>query len=161
MIRRVRPVVITLVCGLCACTGPTRDPQVSRAQDREPVADLAAVSDEPTFIERVFIQPTAEMVRAAQANDLEAMRDAVAFDTTCHATSTCPSQFGACTGWSPTTLCNSVCGTGVCLCKPIRTCTDPPETKGQDTYNSFRVCFDANQNPCTEWLSTTIITCGC
>jgi hypothetical protein len=162
MIIRARAIVIALVCGVCACTAAPHDPPVSRAADPDPIADPAAATDDtPAYITRMFIPPTAEMARAAQANDLEAMRDAVAFDTTCHATSSCPSQFGSCSGWSASTLCSSVCNIGVCLCKPIISCTDPPETKGRDTYNAFRVCFDSNQNGCTEWLNTSVTTCGC
>jgi hypothetical protein len=45
---------------------------------------------------------------------------------------------------------------------PLRDCDgEPPEPRGTDTFNSFRVCFDANQNPCTEWSSTTSTFCGC
>jgi hypothetical protein len=161
MMIRAGAVVFALVCGLCACTNPSHDPAVNRSVAPEPTDDLAALTDDVVYVEHLLIPPTPAMLKAALANDPDAMRDAVAADSTCHATSSCPAQFGSCASWSTSALCNSVCGTGVCLCKPIRTCDDPPETKGQDTYNSFRVCLDPNGASCTEWQSTTVTVCGC
>lgn len=157
---RASAAVVALVCGLGACTPPAHDPPASRAQVPELTTNPTATSDD-VYVARIAIQPTQEMLKAAQANDPDAMRDAIALDTTCHATSS-PSQFGSCSGWSTSTLCDETYGASFCLCKPIRLCDgEPPEPKGTQTFNSFRVCFDANQNACTEWTNTTTSFCGC
>jgi hypothetical protein len=163
MLIRARAVVFAVVCGLCACTNTSHDPAVNRSVAEQPTVEpAAALTDDVVYVPRLLIPPSPEMLKAAQANDPDAMRDAVTTDTTCHATSSCPAQFGSCGSWSTTALCNSVCGIGVCICKPIRLCDgEPPETKGQDTYNSFRVCFDPGGASCTEWLSSTVTICGC
>jgi hypothetical protein len=161
-----RTVIVAVICSLAACTTPT-----TPAANPEPGETHATVSeltgsrdDAPTYIARAVIAPTPAMLKAALANDPDAMRDAVVASVPagCQAASTCPAQFGACTNWSTTTLCNETCGVGVCICRPIIDCDgEPPETKGRDTFNSFRVCFDSNQNACTEWSSTTSTFCGC
>jgi hypothetical protein len=117
----------------------------------------------PMLLTRAVIAPTSEMLKAALANDPDAMRDAqAATAATCHASSTCPAQFGSCSGWSTPALCSETCGTPFCFCRPIKDCMgEPPEPRGTDTFNSFRVCFDANQNACTEWSSTISTFCGC
>jgi hypothetical protein len=90
------------------------------------------------------------------------MRDAVNSVGSCQAPSSCPPQFGACTNWSTPNLCNSVCGQSFCICRPIRFCEgEPPEPRGVDTYDQYRVCFDPQQNGCTEWSNTVQSFCGC
>ena len=157
-----RAIVFAMVAGLWACTAPAREPPAPEPQ-AEPALEIERVADEaPEYTERAVIPPTLAMLKAALANDPDAMRDAAATQAACHATSTCPAQFGSCSGWSTSTLCSSTCGPGVCFCRPVWQCEgEPPVPKGIDTYNAFRVCFDANQNACTEWLSTTATICGC
>jgi hypothetical protein len=159
----IRAAIIGLACSLCACTTSPHPPPSPEPAAPEPALSAAPPGDEaPEYTVRAVIPPTPAMLKAALSNDPDAMRDAVATQAACQATSTCPAQFGACTAWSTTTLCSSTCGPGFCLCKPIRLCEgEPPEPKGQDTYNAFRVCFDANQNACTEWLNTSVTVCGC
>jgi hypothetical protein len=158
--------VIALVCGLAACTTAATDPPAGRAPApvSATVMEMAATVDQaPAVVARAVIAPTPEMLKAAMSNDPDAMREAVvATSGTCQAAVTCPSQFGSCSGWSTPTTCDQTCGASFCLCRPIRLCEgDPPEPRGTQTINSFRVCFDANQNACTEWTNTTTSFCGC
>jgi hypothetical protein len=108
-------------------------------------------------------RPSPELLKAALTNDPDAMREAVAATaSTCQAASTCPAQFGSCGTWSTPSLCSETCGTPLCICRPIKDCEgEPPEPRGTDTFNSYRVCFDPNHNACTEWSSTTSTFCGC
>jgi len=168
---RVR-VAAALLCGLCACTSTSHDPPApadptaSAAPVTATVLEVAATADEaapPTVIARAMIAPTPAMLQAALLNDPDAMREAAtATLTSCQASSTCPAQFGSCGSWSTPSLCSQTCGAPLCRCKPVWACDgEPPEPRGTDTFNSFRVCFDANQNACTEWSSTTNTFCGC
>lgn len=156
------------LCGLFACTQATTSPppQPTESPAVEPAAtvmELTAGPDEPSLtIARAVIAPSAEMLRAALAGDPDAMRAAATATATCQAASTCPAQFGSCSSWSTPSLCSQTCGAPLCRCRPIRDCPDdPPEPSGTETYNSFRVCFDPNQNACTEWSNTKNSFCGC
>ena len=164
--------VAALLCGLCACTSTSHDPPAptdqpaSAAPPAATVMEVAATDDEaapPMVISRAMIAPSPEMLKAALQNDPDAMRDAVvATAGTCHASNTCPGQFGSCGTWSTPSLCSQTCGGPLCRCKPVIDCMgELPEPRGTDTFNSFRVCFDANQNGCTEWSSTVNTYCGC
>jgi hypothetical protein len=162
---RARAAIIAIACGLCACEAAGQGPPAGRAPGAttsvtEP-EDPAAV-DAPLYLNRAMIPPTPEMLKAALSNDPDAMREAIsAAAGTCQASSSCPAQFGSCTNWSTPTLCSETC-VGVCLCHPVIDCgDDPPVSRGRDTYNSYRICFDPNQNACTEWSSTTSTFCGC
>ena len=159
---RARAVVIAIACGLCACEAAGQGPPASRAPDTTAPAAEPTTDDTPAYTTRAVIAPTPEMLKAALTNDPDAMRDSIsAAAGTCQAATTCPAQFASCTNWSTPTLCSETCG-GICLCHPITECgDDPPESRGRDTYNSFRICFDPNQNACTQWSSTTSTFCGC
>lgn len=162
---RARAAVIAIACGLCACEAAGQGPPAGRAPEAtDPVAEPAApaADDAPLYTIRAVIAPTPEMLKAALTNDPDAMRDSIsAAAGTCQASTTCPAQFASCTTWSTSTLCSETCS-GICLCHPIIDCgDDPPESRGRDTFNSFRICFDPNQNACTQWLSTTSTFCGC
>jgi hypothetical protein len=157
-----RTVGLVVACSLWACTAATPQPPapepVVPALDDDPATSV----DESALVIRAVIPPTPELLKAALTNDPDVMRDAVATLTSCQASSACPSQFGACTNWSAPSLCSSVCGPTQCFCKPIRLCEgEPPVPRGTDQFNAFRVCFDANQNACTEWQLTTSTFCGC
>lgn len=169
---RVRGVVIAVACSLCACSAasqPSQDPPPG--PEAAPVVSALAShmevdspSGEATMsIARALIAPTPAMLAAALSNDPDAMRDAlVATASTCQASSSCPAQFGSCGGWSTPSLCNETCGAPLCRCRPIIDCDgEPPEPSDTQTFNSFRVCFDANHNACTEWTSTQSRFCGC
>ena len=163
---RARAVVIAIACGLCACEAAGQGPPAGRTPEAttwvaEP--DEQAAGDTPLYTTRAMIAPTPAMLKAALSNDPDAMRDAiVTLAGTCQASSTCPAQFASCTNWSTPTLCNETCGPGMCFCHPVRFCDgEPPEPRGTETFNSFRVCFDPNQNGCTEWSNTTTTFCGC
>ena len=160
-----RTVIVAVVCSLAACTGlATPAPSPEPSEPPTTVSELTGTPDEaPTYIARAVIAPTPAMLKAALANNPDAMRDAVVATVPagCQAASTCPAGFGACTNWSTSTLCNETCNVGVCFCKPVIDCDgEPPEPRGRDTFNSFRICFDSNQTPCTEWASSTTTFCG-
>ena len=162
-------ICVVAICGLWGCTtaGPDRSRPITTDPD-DPAAQTGAVWLAPeeapavaVAVQRV-VAPSPEMLKAALANDPIAMRDAATTNGVCEASSTCPPEFGACTNWSASTLCDSTCGPGQCFCHPVRFCEgDPPEPRGLDSYNAFRVCFDAAQNACTEWSKTSFTTCGC
>ena len=164
---RSRAVVIALACGLGACEAAGQTSQAPPADPAPPGAssmEVQSPTDDTTLtIPRAVIAPTPEMLRAALTNDPDAMRDAVvATAATCQASSSCPAQFASCGSWSTPSLCSETCGAPLCRCMPIRLCDgEPPEPRGTDTFNSFRVCFDSNANACTEWSSTTSTFCGC
>jgi hypothetical protein len=166
MILTTRTIVLAFVCSLAACTSAATAPPPAPepAAEATTVSELSGSPEEaPQYIARAVLAPTPAMLKAALSNDPDAMRDAATSAVAgCHDASTCPAQFGSCTSWSTTTLCNETCGVGVCICKPIIQCGgEPPETKGRDTFNSFRICFDSSQNPCTEWTNTSSTFCGC
>lgn len=107
---------------------------------------------------------TPEMIAAALTGDPDAMAKAVGISAVCHAASTCPAQFASCASWSAFSSCGSTFCTGGCLippkCGPEDDC-DISQRFGH-TSESFRVCFDAAQNACTQWrTSTTATGCGC
>lgn len=161
-----RIVVVALACSLWACTTSPRQPPAPESSEPERTASpvVASAADEaPLFVERTLIEPTPAMLRAALANDPDAMREAAATAVAgCQASSSCPAQYASCTNWSTASLCNSSCGPGVCICRPIRFCEgEPPEPRGTDTFNAFRVCFDPQQHACTEWQQTSSTFCGC
>lgn len=152
---------LVAACSLWACTASSPSPAP------EPVApELATLATTPedvsVFVARTVTPPTADMLKAALSNDPDAMRDAIALTTTCQAATTCPTQFASCTAWSTPSLCSSTCGASQCFCRPIRLCEgEPPVPRQVDTFNSFRICFDPNQNACTEWQQTISSFCGC
>jgi hypothetical protein len=159
-----RIVVVALACSLWACTTSPRQPP--EASDLERTVDpvIASTADEASlFVERTLIEPTPAMVRAALSNDPDAMRDAATTALTgCQAASTCPIQYASCTNWSTPSLCNSQCGGSFCICRPIRLCEgEPPEPRGTDTFNAFRICFNPQGQACTEWQQTISTFCGC
>jgi hypothetical protein len=108
---------------------------------------------------------TPEMVAAALTGDPEVMAKAVGISAACHAASTCPAQFASCASWSAFSSCGSSFCTGGCVIPPKCGPSDPDCEFSQrtgHTSNSFRVCFDAAQNACTEWRTQTTATgCGC
>jgi hypothetical protein len=160
-----RAIVVAVVCNLWACTTSTQAPPTPAPALEPAAAPQAAYTPDETadFAAVRVIAPTPEMLKAALANDPDAMRDAAATQSTCQATTTCPAQFSSCTSWSTTTQCGSTCGPGVCICKPVRDCDpgDPGVPRGTNSFNSFRICFDSSQNACTQWSLTTSTFCGC
>jgi len=161
MIMPVRSAVLAAVCSLAACTAAPHEPPAG--DPGTAIATPADPGDTTATIARAVIAPTPAMLAAALSNDPDAMRDAAAATAgTCQAATTCPSQFASCTAWSTPALCNETCGATYCICRPVWQCEgEPPEPRGTQTYNAFRVCFDANRNSCTEWTNTTTSFCGC
>jgi hypothetical protein len=164
---RARALIVAIACGLCACEAAGQTSQAPPADPASPAAssmEVQSPTDDTTLtIPRVMIAPTPEMLKAALTGDPDAMRDSViATASTCQAASSCPAQFGSCGTWSTPSLCNETCGLPLCRCMPLKDCDgEPPEPRGTDTFNSFRVCFDSGGNSCTEWSSTTSTFCGC
>jgi hypothetical protein len=162
-----------IATGLAACTSsvsPSESPPAAAAPTAATAPATATtvsalITDEGAtlYLARAVTPPTPAMLQAALANSPDAMRDAVATQTTCQAAVTCPPQYASCSTWSTYTLCGSQCGPGVCICKPVIDCSpdDPSSLRGRDTYNAFRVCFDSNQNACTEWAQSISTYCGC
>jgi len=159
-----RIVIAAFACSAWACTATPRQPPAPEQSEPERAASpVAASSDEaPLFVERQVIVPTEAMLRAALSNDPDAMREAAAAVAGCQASSSCPAQFASCTNWSTPALCNETCGPGVCICRPVWQCDgEPPEPRGTDTYNAYRICFDPAQHACTEFQQTQSTFCGC
>jgi hypothetical protein len=159
MIIRALTVCLFITCGLVACTQVPTEPPTDPAAlvpdegDPDEAAVLAPIE--------AGIAPTPAMLEAALLGDPEAMAAAVAPLGACHASSTC-TGYGSCSGWSAQTLCNTQCGPGVCFCKPW---LDPgcqeDEPRGRDYYESYRVCFNAAGQSCTEWKQNITLFCGC
>jgi hypothetical protein len=151
---------LAIACTIGACAAPAAEPS-----EPAPAAPIAQVPDDNELVAVAVIEPTPAMLKAALDDDPEAMRDAVVALSGCQAASTCPSQYGSCSSWSAPSLCESICGgIGACICKPVwsEECQGvPPEIKGRDSYNSFRVCFNPSGQSCTEWQQTSYTYCGC
>lgn len=153
--------VLVVACSVWACTQaappqpePTAAPAYMPEDGDEEIAEIPIVA---------VIAPSEDMLRAALANDPVGMRDAAAVALTgCQASTTCPAEFGSCTTWSAPSQCDATCGPAQCFCRPVIHCEgEPPEPKGTDSYNSFRICFNAQQQPCTQWSKTVSTYCGC
>jgi hypothetical protein len=160
MSMRAGAVCLAIALGACTASAPE-----TSAPAPAPVPALAQVFDEneEELMAVAVIEPTEAMLKAALADDPEAMRDAVVALAGCQAASTCPAEYGSCSSWSGWSQCDQTC-VGLCLCKPIWSpeCEGvPPEPKGTNSYNSFRVCFNSSGQSCTEWQKTTSTFCGC
>jgi hypothetical protein len=107
-----------------------------------------------------LIVPTADMVAAARTGDPALMAKAALATGTCQAPSTCPSEFGACTGFSAASECDFSCGTPLCRCPRFEPdCVPTP--RGKTTLESFRVCFNPAGDQCVEWRQTFSFFCDC
>jgi hypothetical protein len=83
----------------------------------------------------------------------------------CHGTVSCQPNYPSCASWSG----YSDCGTPFCGIGPR--CGDCEYIEGhlfcdpgpawKQYRERFRVCFDAQQNSCTEWEQIFISSCGC
>jgi hypothetical protein len=159
-----RIVVVALACSLWACTAASREPPEASESERTVIPIVSPTADEAALsVDIALIEPTPAMLRAALTDDPDAMREAAATALAgCQASSSCPTTFASCTNWSTPSLCSSQCGPNLCFCRPILQCEgEPPELRGTDAFNSFRVCFNAQQQPCTEWRQTISTFCGC
>lgn len=117
---------------------------------------LATTTDEIRVepAERAVIQLP---LRSEDLVDMNAMGAELA--AACPAPSTC-AGFGSCAAWSATTSCGTrVCGTECFRCINPK---DPICFSGinRSTFTSrFRVCFNAQQQACTEFQVFTATTC--
>jgi hypothetical protein len=160
MIIRASVVVLAVACSLWACTTVTHEPQPA-----EPGPGEAP----PDSVERL-IEPTPAMLAAALSGRPAEMQAAAAL-TSCQAPSTCPTGFGACTTWSAPSQCDATCTqSSLCTCPIVPQHPDFPNEpcvpdlsilRGRTTFSSFRVCFNATQQACTEWKQSVSFSCGC
>lgn len=150
---------LAVACSLGACT-PAPEP--------EPGPDPAAPGTEaaPPEAEERVIAPTPEMLDAALFGDPADMAAAIPLSG-CQAPSTCPSQYGSCSGWSGWSQCSFACNSNPwCGCGPEHPDEPPCEPNPYETSalvgsNSFRVCFNSQGQSCTEWKRGFSSYCGC
>lgn len=155
-------VCLAAACSLWACTASTTDPTTPDPAGASSWIVPADPEDTPAPAIEVVTPPTEAMLRAALDNDPKAMEAAAAAVAGCQASTTCPAQYSSCTAWSPGTYCGASCGPVKCICRPEDPCDGAPEEpKGRDYFNSYRICFDANQNACTQWNLASTTYCGC
>lgn len=133
MIRNALQLMIVCAVGACAMA-----PSGSRDQMQgEAVDEIAASSTE------AVIPPTP----AALSEEPDAIGP-----RSCIAPTTCPGF--SCGSWSSPTICDSTCTTQLCA--------GGAEGRLERLIeNSFRVCFDASGNMCTEWRQQNAAECGC
>jgi hypothetical protein len=86
------------------------------------------------------------------------------FSVACHSTTTCGPTYGSCAGYSSYTDCGDpICGLAIGCgeCDEWGHC----EAAGQgmkQLRERYRVCFDAQGQPCTEYQRTSVtLGCGC
>jgi hypothetical protein len=166
---KIRTFIVSLAvaCSLGACTAAAPEPEPG-PDVTAPGLDVTAPGDEeaaPAAEERI-IAPTPEMLDAALFGDPEAMAAVVPLSG-CQAPSTCPSQYGSCSGWSNWAQCSLSCNSNPwCGCGPEHP-DEPPcepnpyETSALVTSNRFRVCFNSQGQSCTEWNRGFSSYCGC
>lgn len=162
MIIRTLALPLAIACTLWACTTAAPGPRPDPAEIAPDEAPLASV-------ER-FIEPTPAMLAAALSGDPSRMQASTALSG-CPAPSTCPTEFGSCTGWSAPSACNLSCvAAPLCSCPigpqhpdyPSEPCEPDPEIgRAITTSSSFRVCFNSAQQACTEWKQSFSSHCGC
>lgn len=106
-------------------------------------------------------QATLSAEKAAALFGLNAV--ALPPSSACNSTTRCGSAYGACTNWSGGYPCGDLyCGPafGCGLCDEWQCESTGPAIR-QD-YESYRVCFDQQGTPCTEYVrSPSIEGCGC
>jgi hypothetical protein len=157
----IRGFIVSLAAlSLWACTVAAPDP------GSEPLGPGEAP---PASTER-FVEPTPAMLVAALSGSPVAMQAATTLSG-CPAPSTCPTGFGACTGWSAPSQCNQTCTeSSLCSCPIVIEHPDFPSEpcvpdlsirRGRTTSSSFRVCFNSAQQACTEWRQSLSFSCGC
>lgn len=139
MSRNLVLLMVAWSVGACSVASPVHEEVQSEVQE--------AVLDRST---QTVLSPTPAMLEAARTGDPAAMANAVT-PKSCTADFTCPPQYGACTGWSSGVWCDEVCLSTLCA----------EGLNGKDYFNSYRICFDSGQNPCTEWRTTWLPICGC
>jgi hypothetical protein len=86
----------------------------------------------------------------------------------CPQPTTCPTSYGSCSAWSAPSQCNFSCTSSLfCQCPFPEHPDDPPCEPdpsillGRTTLSSYRVCFNAAAQPCTEWRWSIQSSCGC
>jgi hypothetical protein len=149
-----------IACGLWACTQTspevTADPAMPLLAEGAVVFTMGESEEVPAFAVDTQ-EPTPAMLEAARSGDPEAMRDAAANLSTCHAAKTCPG-YGACTGWSALAYCNDTCTKRCCHDGPA--CNEP-DIGGTVYRERYRICFNSAGASCTEWNLQAQYVCGC
>jgi hypothetical protein len=154
---RMLIVCLGIACGVGACAAPA-------VEEAAPLAEEEAAA--PTAEERAA-EATPEMLAAALLGDPDAMAGAISPLSGCQAPKTCAPQYGSCGSWSAYSQCSFQCNSDPwCSCGPDIPDQPPCEPNPYDTsalvsYNSFRVCFNAQGQSCTEWRRAFSSYCGC
>lgn len=153
----IRALVVLFAVAQClwACT-----PTVSESQ---PESDRKALeADEVSFatVERV-ISPTPEMLAAALSGErlkMQAAMEAVSSLHSCFEVNQCPPEFDTCTDWSSPSVCHWECHQ---YCGLVDRNPTAPDTSGSAVMTLYRVCFNAEQQACTEKGYYIEDFCGC
>jgi hypothetical protein len=154
----IRALTLAAAFMLSACTTSSTEPRT------DPAPAAFETGNEVTLVQ--VIEPSAAMLRAALSGDPSVMGDALAATSSCQAASSCPAAYGSCSGWSAPSQCDFTCGPSTCPCidippEGVGDNCDPNRLIGRTTYNSYRVCFNATHQACTEWKQTLSFFCGC
>jgi hypothetical protein len=86
------------------------------------------------------------------------------FSEACHSTPACGTDYGSCASWSNYTMCgDSYCAYFVLGCGECGGREDPCEGPAlRQWIERYRVCFNAQGEPCTEYqVSNVDVGCGC
>jgi hypothetical protein len=123
---------------------------------------IAPDAVEASSTDEVRVSPQGERattllpLRSDDLVDISAMQ--ATFNAACPASTTCIG-FNSCASWSSITSCGQrECGGGCDVCNPkLLTCVTGIE---RSTFTTrFRVCFNAQQQSCTEFQVFTATTC--
>jgi hypothetical protein len=96
-----------------------------------------------------------------RSEDVAAWRGLNLSKAACHGTVSCQPAYPSCASWSGYSACDDPYCDDAPHCDPdceFGTCPGPAWHRSQER---FRVCFDQYANPCTEWQTIFIKTCGC
>jgi hypothetical protein len=146
-----RAIALVAYLGMAGCATSASP---AAAPEATSVDELSAPLAQPAA--RIGQPPTPEMLQAALSNNREAMSKAVVAAAACTGNVTCPG-YGSCTVWSAPVYCDTVCSSRVCSHVP----GEPAEVFGSDIYDSYRICFNPQQQACTEWNESVHTFCGC
>src|SRR4051812_4619736 len=128
---------LMLVCAVGACTvAPSVSPEQLQGEAVDESVASSAEAVMPQTPAALSVDPDGNAIRPRS----------------CIAPTTCPGF--SCGSWSSPTICDSTCTSQLCA--------GGAEGRLERLIeNSFRVCFDASGNMCTEWQQQNAAECGC
>lgn len=137
---RIFAITIIAALGIGACSAQP-----------ESLQEVKETFEDPPPPVELVISTTPAMLSAALTGDPDTMRAAAVLEASgsCVPASTCPG-FGSCTAWSSFNICDEVCGESCGLANFT-----------YQTRDSFRVCFNAARQACTEWRQSRARFCDC